>query len=374
VRRLPPQLQADYADDIPPTLVLECRTSGILPERCRSWIAAKYQDRACREAGATTREACAELRQASGAAADDRALFGLATKAEIADVRERVKETFGAPTAVRDLPREVEAFLPFAPERRAEAVLTLPSGSERRLGERSAVALIVLDADADGLPDDVERRIGSDPDDADSDDDGFADGVEVRNGYDPAGPDRLAAPPRGVEAAILAGAAIEEPAGAETTDDSFVVEAAAPAADEAGADVVRLSGRAAPNTVVTLFIYSYLPVVVTTTTDADGNWRYDFSSRLAEGRHEAYVAVNDDTGKLVAASRPLAFFVKEAQAVSEEDFLRADVNVEETPAVHVRAYVIGGIALVLLALVLTVAIVRQVRSNPVEPPQEGGSV
>lgn len=169
---------------------------------------------------------------------------------------------------------------------------------------------------------------------------------------------------RGVEKALIQGLALEEPRGAESlADPGFTIEAeeAATGADD---DVIRLSGTAAPNSVVTIFIYSYLPIVVTTTTDENGAWTYDFESKLSEGRHEAYVSVNDDTGKLVAASSPLSFFVREAQAVSEEDFLRPDVNVEEAPATFSRWFIYGGIGLVALALILVIAIIRQVRKDP----------
>jgi S1-C subfamily serine protease len=47
--------------------------------------------------------------------------------------------------------------------------------------------LIVKDSDADGLDDNLEIAIGTDPLKADTDGDGFLDGVEVANGYNPLG-------------------------------------------------------------------------------------------------------------------------------------------------------------------------------------------
>lgn len=46
----------------------------------------------------------------------------------------------------------------------------------------------VSDRDGDGLSDDEERIIGTDPDDPDTDGDGFPDGVEIRYGSDPLDP------------------------------------------------------------------------------------------------------------------------------------------------------------------------------------------
>ena len=43
----------------------------------------------------------------------------------------------------------------------------------------------VGDTDGDGLQDDEERRLGTDPTDADSDDDGFSDGDELEAGTNP---------------------------------------------------------------------------------------------------------------------------------------------------------------------------------------------
>src|SRR5436190_11930902 len=45
------------------------------------------------------------------------------------------------------------------------------------------------DSDGDGLTDDQEKKIGTDPNDPDSDDDGLTDGAEVDGGTDPMNPD-----------------------------------------------------------------------------------------------------------------------------------------------------------------------------------------
>lgn len=43
----------------------------------------------------------------------------------------------------------------------------------------------VLDTDGDGLSDDLENKLTTDPENSDTDSDGFTDGEEVKNGYNP---------------------------------------------------------------------------------------------------------------------------------------------------------------------------------------------
>jgi|GEM_PF-4282264 len=344
------------APSIPPALADACRAAGILPARCADWLKATYQSRECLEAGARTRETCTALLERLGAPVDEMKLFGLAEDRELVEAAEAAREAAGKAFAPDEMPPAIGRLLAFR---------LRPEDRWRVMASRGeAPALLTLDSDGDGLPDDVERRHGTDPFAADTDGDGFSDGEEVRNGYNPLGPGSLERPVRGVEKAILEGLALEEPRDAEDAliDPSFTIAAVPEVGVE---DAIVLSGTAAPNSVVTLFVYSYLPVVVTTTTDENGNWTYAFGSKLAEGRHEAYVSVNDDTGKLVAASSPLAFFVREAQAVTEEDFLRPDVNVEEAPAELSRRFIYGGLALIALALFLVIAIIRQVKKSGV---------
>ncbi|HJV32429.1 MAG TPA: Ig-like domain-containing protein [Patescibacteria group bacterium] len=341
---------------IPEALAEECRAAGILPARCAEWLKVRHQSRECLDAGAVTREACVEILGRLNIPVDEAKTFGMARASDIQDAADAARGVAGQALKPADMPPAIGRLLAFQPR---------PEERWRVLASRDdAAAVLVLDTDGDGLPDDAERRFGTDPDAADTDGDGFSDGQEVKNGYNPLGGGTLERPLRGVEKALLEGLPIEDPRGGETpADPAFTIAAGAGAATSTG-EVIRLAGTAAPNTVVTIFVYSYLPIVVTTTTDANGAWTYDFGSKLADGRHEAYVSVNDDTGKLVAASSPLAFFVKEAQAVSESDFLRPDVNVEEAPATFSRWFIIGGAALVLLALALVFAIIRQARKEP----------
>ncbi|HHE45839.1 MAG TPA: hypothetical protein ENL05_00600 [Candidatus Moranbacteria bacterium] len=76
-----------------------------------------------------------------------------------------------------------------------------------------------------------------------------------------------------------------------------------------------LKGKGLPNSFVNVYIYSSQPIILVVKTDKNGNWSYTLSKPLENGKHQVYVAITDNTGKITAKSRPLAF-VKTAQAVS----------------------------------------------------------
>jgi hypothetical protein len=77
---------------------------------------------------------------------------------------------------------------------------------------------------------------------------------------------------------------------------------------------VALTGRALPNSFVTLYIYS-TPVVVTVKTDANGSWKYTLNKELEDGSHSVSVATVDNSGKILAKSSPIPF-TKTAQAAT----------------------------------------------------------
>ena len=57
------------------------------------------------------------------------------------------------------------------------------------MGQVTPSAVTDVDSDEDGLTDEEEAELGTDPNDADSDDDGLADGNEVTLGTDPTSSD-----------------------------------------------------------------------------------------------------------------------------------------------------------------------------------------
>ncbi len=81
---------------------------------------------------------------------------------------------------------------------------------------------------------------------------------------------------------------------------------------------LKLVGKALPNMYVTIYVYSEIPTIAVVKSDRNGNWVYELDNKLADGQHEAYVTINDNTGRVIAKSDRFAF-VKTAQAVTTEN-------------------------------------------------------
>ncbi|HBI25364.1 MAG: hypothetical protein UT41_C0001G0527 [Candidatus Wolfebacteria bacterium GW2011_GWC2_39_22] len=103
---------------------------------------------------------------------------------------------------------------------------------------------------------------------------------------------------------------------------------------------LRLAGKALPDIYVTIYVYSEVPTIAVVKTDRNGNWVYELDNKLADGDHEAYVTINDKTGKVVAKSARFGF-VKTAEAVTVEDFGalgRAEASTEDPVQAAKRQY------------------------------------
>jgi len=190
---------------------------------------------------------------------------------------------------------------------------------------QTAGAAVMVDSDNDGLTDDMEKRIGTDPANPDSDGDGFKDGDETKAGHNPLGEGKIAegkiAP---IDEAIMNDQVLGHPKVAGTESDKYSFdEVSNIEAGQGGTDSAKylFTGKADVDSVVTLYIYSDLPIVMTVKTDKYGNWRYEFDKSLMDGEHEAYVVLNDNAGKVIARSSVMSFFVNEAKAISVKDFI-----------------------------------------------------
>lgn len=226
---------------------------------------------------------------------------------------------------------------------------TRPPTNISRFVEQTVDAVLIADRDGDGLPDDAEARYGTDPDNPDTDGDGFTDGQEVKNGFNPAGSGLLATVAAPADIAILNNRPLDQPRFAGVTaDETIRVEEVKSTELNEEEAVLNIRGKAEPNSFVTIYIYSSLPVVVTVQANTSGDWEYDFTHPLVDGKHDVYATVTNDTGKIVKKSRPLSFFVQEAKAVNEEDFLNASLTVQDSSSTFLAYYMMGGVLIVLL--------------------------
>ena len=389
----------------------ECAAAEVSPARCPLWLAERYGAPECRQAGIITKSEClaylAELqggRLAECASYDQAACQeyaaektqGLLDDQELDDLNTQVVSLIGRAVVLPpdnagsdDLPADVAARLSITGDGRTRVRMHASPGYvqvDEQSSRRSIPAVILIDTDGDGLPDDTERRLGTDPRKADTDGDGYEDGAEIRNGYDPLGSGQLTdqetdrrmtlAP---VDVALLSGLPLEQPRQAGKTSEQLTVGLSGFNPDAGTADVgqesepaddgkLLFSGTAQPGEVVTLFIYSYLPVVMTAVADENGVWSYELDQNLVDGRHEVYVAVTDDTGRIKEKSAPFEFFVAQAQAVSGDSFFGLTVLDEDpymSPAEVTQRefnwYIFGAISLVALALVIGMIIVLRPR-------------
>lgn len=162
------------------------------------------------------------------------------------------------------------------------------------------------DPDNDGLDNNEEYRFGTDPKDPDSDHDGRVDAGEIQDGRNP-----LAAPTEWESDKMT----FENPKDSgETKKEIYQVVNVEMVPMEEATTALKISGKALPDTYITVYIYSD-PIVMTVKTDSEGNWSLVLDKPLEEGRHEVYVAVTDAEGKITAKSEPLAF-VQTAQAAT----------------------------------------------------------
>lgn len=272
---------------------------------------------------------------------------------------------------------------------------------------------VLADSDNDGLSDEKEAMLGTNPNSndtdgdglfdleevevwrtnplsKDTDGDGYDDLAEINGGYDPLNP------PAGKQTPMIAPKPIEEPktAGAVAADIVLVIERidntvkTAPAGNEninsviipatnesndnANAPIVPaeenkivLEGKGPANIILTIFIYSAEPLVVTVKTDDDGTWRYELDKKLDDGQHEAYVTITDDTGRIQYKSTPISFIIKEARAETSEA-KPAFVDVKQTTTDATKTYLLisGIIVAIVLVLGAILALRRKSGNTP----------
>jgi hypothetical protein len=211
---------------------------------------------------------------------------------------------------------------------------------------------IFVDSDNDGITDFDEVFIfGTDPFSADTSRNGIPDGTAILNGLDP------------LSADIGASIVFESPKdiGIIRTD-ILKVNSLTPVQVEVDPFISEprtgfvLTGRGLPNSFVTIYIFSQ-PTIVTVRTEADGSWQYRFEKELEDGSHSVYVALTDNSGRIIARSQPF-FFIKAAQAFTvtgesftDTEFSTAQSN-QNTLLSSSMIYLVISFAVVAVGLIL----------------------
>jgi len=230
--------------------------------------------------------------------------------------------------------------------------------------------ILVIDSDGDGLTDEIEIKLGTDPNNKDSDNDTYSDYTEYVSGHNPLGSGKFEADKLApVEMAIINNETFEQPKNKGALHEDFVIDSIVNL-DEASSSEQNgylLQGKATPNTVLAIYIYSDLPLMITVKTDDYGNWKYELKQSLSDGEHEVYVSLNDSTGKVIAKSNPLSFVIREAKAASITDVVmnNAAPTIEsETNNIFIYYLLMSGV-LVLAGVMTYIYLIKRKRNSDV---------
>ena len=238
---------------------------------------------------------------------------------KLQEIKDDLLQTVPEHENIDDFVLQVDAEI----EKHIEAVTKRVERNEKIIQDRVGKKAFT-DSDKDGITDYDEINIyNTDPFAADSDGDGFNDDVEIEAGFNPSDstPEALVQYESPKETGI-------EREDILVVDTVTSIERPHEDTNPTGVPSLALiSGKALPNSYVTLYIFS-TPIVVTVKTDDDGSWNYRFDKELEDGSHEVFVGITDNAGKIVAKSKPFAF-VKTAQAFTPVD---AATEATETPA------------------------------------------
>jgi cysteine-rich repeat protein len=219
-------------------------------------------------------------------------------------------------------------------------------------------AVLIVDTDGDGLPDDLEDYYGTDINNPDTDGDGYDDGTEIKNNYNPAGDGQLEVERTVFDEIILSNTSLKQPKLSPiNVDNGLVVDDIVNVDDN-----IKLNGQADPDTWINIYLYSDLPLVMTTKTDANGNWSYTIQKSLQDDHHRVYVTVNSMTGKVVKQSAPTSFLVKSARAVTADDYFDT-ATATDTTSNMILYYIVAAGLLVLLGLGAIVLLHRRKSGN-----------
>ena len=208
-------------------------------------------------------------------------------------------------------------------EEKKNALIEEKATEMHMLGERTG-ARGFIDSDSDGISDFDEVNIyHTNPSDFDTDYDGVPDGIELMEHTNPHGNKKEVTSSSTSVATFAVGEGVdfEDPLITGSINKEMlhvdavqVAEVGEGVSGSTTATKLVLSGKALPNSFVTLFIFSE-PIVVTVKADNTGAWTYTLNKELADGSHKVVSAITDEGGHILAKSETLPF-VKVAAAVS----------------------------------------------------------
>lgn len=128
--------------------------------------------------------------------------------------------------------------------------------------------------------------------------------------------------------------------------------------------VITFSGKAVPNTILTLLIYSE-PIVVTVKTDANGVWSYNLDKPLSPGEHSAYIVVPQEGGVQIR-SEVANFSIAPAYAASANSESLVLASTPEEHPLERFAFITALIVISGVALLLIVFRFKKVPSSDIE--------
>ncbi len=139
--------------------------------------------------------------------------------------------------------------------------------------------------------------------------------------------------------------------------------------DSVKKDTLKISGKAKPKTTVLIYIFSD-PLIITTTSDSDGNWEYTLEDPLQPGKHEVYSVVNNGDGSY-KRSDPLSFLISTV-AATDANPSGLNLKLAATPTAtatqsnrNLIYYIAGSIVAVAIAIIsLFIAIRIHLKHKP----------